>query len=192
MCCVKVWGCVGGVFKIFVGASKIWPDPLPPPPDRPKFRAFFLPRLHTTTRELQARTFQGPCASNTKIPRKDPQEREERKKIVAEEGKKARNFGPHTLRGSHPSGLHPSGLHPSGPHFSQVWAPTLRGLHPSGHHNSGPTLRRRVGLKRHWPKQVRPKQVNTFTGLNRSGLNRSGLKQVQFGLKRYWPKAVLA
>ena len=46
------------------------------------------------------RLFQGPGASNTtKIPRKDPKEREEEKNNVAGEGKKPRNFGPPTLRG---------------------------------------------------------------------------------------------
>ena len=32
---------VGCVFKIFVGASKIWASPDPPSPDRPHFRSFF-------------------------------------------------------------------------------------------------------------------------------------------------------
>ena len=50
--------------------------------------------------------------NSTKRP---PREREERKKTVAGEGKKARNFGPPTLRAHH-SGLHSSGLHSSGPH----------------------------------------------------------------------------
>ena len=37
--------------------------------------------LHTTVRELQMCTFQGPGASNTtKIPRKDPQERENKER----------------------------------------------------------------------------------------------------------------
>ena len=43
---------------------------------------------------------------------KGPQERERRKKIVAEEGKKTKFWAPH-----------PSGLHPSGPHFFWVWWP---------------------------------------------------------------------
>ena len=52
------------------------------------------PGLHTTARELQTCTFQGAGVSNTtKIPRKDPQEREERKKIVAGEGKKSDILG---------------------------------------------------------------------------------------------------
>ena len=59
------------------------------------------PGFHTTVRELQTCTFQVPGASNTtKIPREDLQEREERKKNVAEEGKKkARKFWAPTLRG---------------------------------------------------------------------------------------------
>ncbi len=52
---------------------------------------------HTTARELQTRTFQG--SGHERTPK-----REERKKIVAGEGKKARNFGPppfwlHPVRG---------------------------------------------------------------------------------------------
>ena len=52
------------------------------------------PGLHTTARELQTRTFDGAGASNTtKIPRQDPKEREERKKIVVGEGQNTRIFG---------------------------------------------------------------------------------------------------
>ena len=207
MCCVRC--VVGCVFKILVGASKIWvvpriffvglaplpwtPSLLPPAdspsPDRPKFRSLFFlppqlsffplssggllvenmgavqgrilhkvrvraaasgpPGLHTTARELQTCTYQGPGASNTtKIPRKDPQEREERKKIVAEEGKKSAKFWAPTFRRPHPSGPPPFG------------APTLRGrpflgLPPPARADHLPTLktlRRHVGLKRCWPK----------------------------------------
>ena len=54
------------VFKIFVGASK----------------ASGPPGLHTTTRELQTCTFEGPGASNTtKIAREDPQ-RETKRTIM--------------------------------------------------------------------------------------------------------------
>ena len=89
------------------------------------------PGLHTTTRELQTCTFQGPGASNTtKIPRKDPKKREERKKIVVVEGKKARNFGPFRAP--------PFRAPPFGPHFFQVWACTLRSPHPSGTNSPGP------------------------------------------------------
>ena len=83
--------------------------PRTPPPD---------PGLQTTVRKLQSRTFQGPRASNTtKIPRADPQEREERKN-VAGEGKKREILG-----------LPPFGA----PFFgfalpSPLRGPTLRGL----------------------------------------------------------------
>ena len=62
--------------------------------------ALGLPGLHTTARELQTCTFQGPGASNTpKIQRKDLKEKEERKKIVAGEETKSAKFW-----ASHPSG----------------------------------------------------------------------------------------
>ena len=55
---------------------------------------------HTTARELETCTFQGPCASkNTKIPREDPQRDTKRAKRWREKEEKARNFGPPTLRG---------------------------------------------------------------------------------------------
>ena len=61
--------------------------------------------------------FRAPSASNTtKIPRHDPQERKERKKIVAGKGKKSAKFWPPTFRGLHfflvwlPQQGHPSGL----------------------------------------------------------------------------------
>ena len=44
----------------------------------------------------------------------------------------------------------------------------------------------RVKPRRLWGRQVRPKQVNTFTGLNRSGLNGSNWP------KAVWPKQVAA
>ena len=95
--------------------------------------------LHTTARELQTCTFQGPGASNTtKIPRKDPQEREERKNIVAGDGKTARNFGPPTLRDLAFRGPTLQGAGSKGsPAPSPKWTD---GWHPSGHHFSGPHL----------------------------------------------------
>ena len=91
-------------------------------------------------------TFQGPGASNTtKIPRKDPKREKEERKLWREEGKKARNFGPPTLRGSTLLGstllwLHPSGL-PTLRGSPPLGLPTLRGPtfslgHPSGPHPS--------------------------------------------------------
>ena len=81
---------------------------------------------------LQTCTFQGPRASNTRR----PQEREERKKIVAGEGKKSSKFWAPTLLGATLRG------HPSGPHPFR--GPTLRGLvfaHPGGREGGG-----RIGL----------------------------------------------
>ena len=50
--------------------------------------------LHTTARELQTCTFQGPGTSNTtKIPRKDTQERKKERNLRRESEKKTRNFG---------------------------------------------------------------------------------------------------
>ena len=101
-----------------------------------------------------------------KIPRENPPERHRNSETVAGEGRKSAKFwAPHpfgappfrcptlcpTLSGPTFSGPHPFGAPPfRGPTLS----PTLRGLTVWG-----PTLRQRVGLKRHWPKQVRPKQV---------------------------------
>ena len=81
--------------------------------------------LHTTARELQTCTFQGPGASNTtKIPRKDPQEREKERKWRRERGKKSEILGPA-----------PFGAPPEGP--------TLRGpiFLGSSHPFRGPTVR---------------------------------------------------
>ena len=106
------------------------------------------PGLHTTTRELRTCTFQGPSASNTtKIQRKDPQEMERRMKKAGEGKKKARNFGPPTLRG-------PTLRSPTlrGPTFSRFGPPPfkasiLRGLtlrpHPLWSQNS---------TSKNWPK----------------------------------------
>ena len=75
--------------------------------------------FHTTARELQTCTIQGPDVSNTtKIPRKDPKRQKEKRKLWREKGKKkARNFGP------------PPFWAPPfwAPHFFSVWASTLRG-----------------------------------------------------------------
>ena len=99
--------------------------------ENPKEKKRQPPGFHTTARELQVCTFEGPGASHTtKIPREDPHEKEERNEPVAGDGKKTRNFVPPTLRG--PTLLRPpsSGPHPSVPHPSEP--------HPSGPHNSGP------------------------------------------------------
>ena len=68
--------------------------------------AFFLGVSPTTFGELQTCTCQGPGASNTtKIQREDPQEREERKKIVGGRWKKNATFWAHTPFGAPPSTL---------------------------------------------------------------------------------------
>ena len=74
---------VGGVFKIFVGASKIW-------------------------RELQTCTFEPPGASkHHQNSTKGPQKERRKKENCGGRGKKARNLGPTTLRGPTLRGLHP-------------------------------------------------------------------------------------
>ena len=68
------------------------------------------PGLHTTTRELQTCTFEGPGAANTtKIPRKDPLERKKERKLWRAREKKSAKFW-----ASQPSGLHPWGAPPFG------------------------------------------------------------------------------
>ena len=100
--------------------------------------------LHTTAREPKRSHFRAPAFKNTtKIPRKDPQEREERK-LWRETA---------THRGSHPSKPHPSGPHPSGPHPCIRWEGWGGG---------------RGG--RFWPKSN--KSLWDFFGLSRIGLSR--------------------
>ena len=130
--------------------------PPPGPPSartalRPKFALFFPPATIFILSSLSGGLllefwwlcrlglskrahFRVPALQNTtQIPREDPQEREERKKFVAGEGKK-REILPlrnPTLEGPHPLGPHFSGF---GPNRS---GPTLQGLllsPPSGPH----------------------------------------------------------
>ena len=88
---------------------------------------------HTTARELQTCTFQGPGTSNTtKIPRERHPERHRKSETVTGKGRKSAKFW-----ASHPSGPHPSGP-PFGPHPSGAppfgappfWAPLFLGLGP--------------------------------------------------------------
>ena len=86
------------------------------------------------------RRFKTPPKSHEKTA---PERERKRANMGAGEEKKARNFGPPTLRAPHPagpplpspSGFHTSGPNPSGPNFFQVRAPTpssppaLRALH---------------------------------------------------------------
>ena len=101
---------------------------------------WWCPGFHTTARELQTCTFEGPGASKTppKFHEKSSPEREQERKWRRER-QKTRNFGPPAFgpppfepprcgaltfsrsvphpSGPHPSGLHPSGGGPPGPHF---------------------------------------------------------------------------
>ena len=73
----------------------------------PPFLFFSPPGLHTTAREPQRAHLRVPVfKNNTKIPREDSQEREERKKIVvAGEGNKSAKFrGPSPFGVPYPSG----------------------------------------------------------------------------------------
>ena len=100
------------------------------------------PGFHTTTRELQTCTCQGPALQTPpKFHEKTPRERQKERNWGREKEKKARNFGPPTLRGPtlraptfsgfgpHPSAPHPSGLHHDthqiqnwiGQNFGQNW-----------------------------------------------------------------------
>ena len=69
--------------------------------------------FHTTARELQTCTFQGPCASKTppKFHVRTPK-REKKERKLWRGGKKSAKFW---------------ASHPSGPHLFKVWAPTFRG-----------------------------------------------------------------
>ena len=98
-------------------------------------------------------------SNTTKIPREDPQERVEREKIVAGEGKKARNFwapppfGASSLRGPTFPGFGP---HPSGPHNDkhqiQKWIAKV-GLAEIGQIRMAKTGLAKVGLFRSTPPQ---------------------------------------
>ena len=121
-------------------------------------------------------TFQGPGSSNTtKIQRKDPQEREERMKFPAGDGKKSAKFW-----ASHPSGPHPS---PFGP--PPLQAPIRTGpnpFRPTFHPNYTPTtLPQRTPHNEHptpqknWPNAVWPNSVNqNWPNSAKSGLAKCG------------------
>ena len=95
------------------------------------------PELHTTTQELQTCTFDGPGASkHHQNSTRRSSEREEKKENCGGRWKKARNFGPLTLRA-------PFGPHPSGPHFLSVGPPPFEPPSfepPTSWVHGGPTL----------------------------------------------------
>ena len=135
--------------------------------------------LHTTARELQTCTFQGPRrfkhhqSSTRRPPERDKKSengggRGEKKK---EKKKNAKFWPPHPSAPSSPFGPHPSvptlqPSHPSGPHFFWVRLPTLRCPDPSGPPPFGaPTPRSptdpgsRTNLTRTAPTQTTPNQT---------------------------------
>ena len=95
-----------GCVQDLAGPGSAGPPPSAGPPQNvalfslshPNFLSFFSlflgPGLHTTTRELQMCTFQGPGASNTiKIPRKDPKREKKERKLWREREKKREILG---------------------------------------------------------------------------------------------------
>ena len=108
------------------------------------------------TRQLfQTCTFQDPTASNTtKIPRKDPQERERRMNIVAGEGKKKREILGPTFRSPHPS-------EPPPPPFGAPLSQGLFGPPPFGAHS----VWSQNSTSRNWQKSQVPSWPALTAGL---------------------------
>ena len=112
-----------------------------------------------------------------KIPRKDPKREKEERKLWRRREKKARNFGPPTLRGSTllgPTLLGSTLRGPTlrGPTFSRFGPPPF-GAHPSrAPHFVVPKFN-----TQNWPTSNRPK---------------SKLAEVEIGRSRNWPKSKLA
>ena len=146
------------------------------------------PGLHTTTRELQTRTFERPDASNTtRIPRKRPKEREKRtENCGGESEKKEQNFGPPpfgppTVRAPHPSGPPQlRGPTTSGPH--NFGPPLFPGLapHPLGPHHDTKNIGQKIGLakKLDWPKLALATIGRAKTTMAKNGLAKTGLAKV--------------
>ena len=90
-----------------------------------------MPGFHTTTRELNSCTFEGPGASKTppKFHEEAPRETQKERDGSGRGKKKARNFGPPTLRGA--PFFWVWGLHLSGPPPFCVWEPPF-GAPPFG------------------------------------------------------------
>ena len=142
----------------------------------------------TTAQELQTCTFQGPMLRNTtNIPRKDPQERQERKKFVAGEEKKrycgrsreGRSSGRTVLGRAHDK---PS---PSETPHHETVKPTPTQTHHKPHttHNTKSQSRfwpkSAIPLKhQRWPKLVWPNSV-AKVGLAKVGLAKVGHDRFQ-------------
>ena len=158
------------------------------------------PELHTTPRELQTRTFDGPDASkhHQKTTRRHP-ERHKKEQKWERRGKNSAKFGAPTLRG-------PTLQEPD---FFWVWAPPFgphHDTHTPGSKWIGPNW---IGQNWFWPKLVLAKIGLAKTGLaktglaktglaktglaksglaNKSGLAKSGLAKNWIGQKLDWPK----
>ena len=181
-----LWGASRGILVVFeapvpwnvhVWSSRAVKCASPGGPTRPGRRG-----SHTTTRELQTRTFERPGPSNTtKIPREDPQRGKKRMNLNGGTGKKkTRNFGPPTLRDPTLSGplngphLPPFGAPPFG-------APLFLGLapHPSAPTPPGPH-QNKIGEMLVWS-----------TKIGQIRQNKDGhMQPVNFGQMWYWPNSV--
>ena len=130
-CCVFVVSC--GCLSFVVVVRGVWllfdhlaHDPSPRP--LPSAAASGPPGLHTTTRELQTCTFDGPGASKH-------HQKTTRRHTVRD--KKSETGGPHILGPiSHPSGLH----------FFWVWAPSFGAMTHTRSRNGLPKLDWQNGL----------------------------------------------
>ena len=99
--------------RVHVGKTKVWNSGSPKPPG-----------LHTTARELQTCTFQGPSLQkhHENSTRRPPKRGKKERQLWQERKTKREILAPH------PAGPHPSRPHPSGPHFSRFALPSsLRG-----------------------------------------------------------------
>ena len=133
------------------------------PPLRRTAQNFALLGLHTTTRELQTCTFQGPgLQKNHQNSTRRPPEREERVKFPTGEEKKGRNFGPPTLRRTH------SRPPPFGPPLlvkdcCGILRRTLQ--HPPAQQTNNKSEKKTEQLISKNPKQLTPKKQNLHTQL---------------------------
>ena len=146
---------------------------------------------HTTARELQTCTFQGPGASkHHQNSTRRPPERHRNSETVAGKGRKSAKFW-----APHPSGHHPSGPHPSGPHpfgAPPFRGPTLRGPTLRGPTLRGPTLRgptfSRFGPPTH--RGLHPSGPHLLGGAQRGGDPMGKTLKHQNWPKSVWPKSV--
>ena len=168
------------------GHARIWPNRIWPKPHLAKKNSNLAtrqPNVHIS----------GPRPSNTtKIPREDPPEREERMKFPGREKKKARNFGPPTLRalpfrptfqGPTMTTTRPAHDPPTTqPAPDPPTTPTTPPPHP---HNEHPTTtpKNKIGQMR--SGQIRSNKIGQIRP-NKVGQ----MRPVNFGQMWYWPNSV--